>query len=520
MIFLYGPPGSGKTTVGQYLAENLVLPFIDLDQVIETRAGMTIPEIFEAEAEAGFRARENETLFEVLARRKGVVALGGGALLSSANRKAVEQAGRVVCLRAPVDVLVSRLANSSNQRPLVDQDVLRLLPGLLETRDEHYASFLFHIDTSLCTPFEASWQIQTLLGSFHVGGMGQGYDIRVVRSGLDEVGNTLKSKNMQGPVGVVSDDNVARLYSRKITESCEQAGYSVGTVIIQPGEQLKNMASIQGIWDGFIRLGMERTSTVLALGGGVVGDLAGFAAATYMRGISWVVLPTSLLAMVDASLGGKTGADLPQGKNLVGAFHPPIFVLTDPDALSTLPEVELRNGLAEVVKSALVGDSKLFQSCKQGWEAISSDWDTLICRAMAVKIKIIQADPYEKGIRAALNLGHTIGHALEKVTHYSMPHGFAVSIGMVVEARLSEALGLAEPGLVEEIADVLEGLRLPVTIPAGVIPAEIIDAMVVDKKKAQGSLRFALPVKPGEVQIGIEIKNTGLIAQAIQQTSK
>lgn len=520
LIFLYGPPGSGKTTVGQCLAKNLDLPFIDLDRVIETQAGMTIPEIFESEGEAGFRHRENDTLFEILNQPKCVVALGGGTLLDSANRNAVEQVGRVVCLRAPVYILVSRLAASSIQRPLVDQDVLRLLPDLLDARDGHYASFLLQIDTSQCTPVEASWQIQTLLGSFYVGGMGQGYDIRVLRSGLNEVGDTLKSKNMHGPIGIVTDKNIARLYGRTVTESCKQAGYSVAKVIIQPGEQGKNIASIQKIWNGFLRLAMERTSTVVALGGGVVGDLAGFAAATYMRGISWVVLPTSLLAMVDASLGGKTGVDLPQGKNLVGAFHPPIFVLTDPNVLSTLPEIELRNGLAEVVKSGLVGDSKLLQFCKEGWEAVSADWYKLICRAMAVKIKVIQADPYEKGIRAALNLGHTVGHALEKATHYTMPHGFAVSIGTVVEARLAEALGLAESGLAGEIAIILEGLRLPVTIPVEVIPAEIIEAMFVDKKKTQGSLRFALPIKPGEVKIGIEIKETNLIVQAIQQTYK
>ena len=520
MIFLYGPPGSGKTTVGQCLAGSLALPFVDLDREIEARAGISIPEIFESESEAGFRARENDMLSEVIARRSGVVALGGGALLNSANRSAVEQAGRVVCLRAPVDVLLSRLVNSFAQRPLVDQDILRFLPRLLDAREEHYASFLFHLDTSQCTPVEASWRIQTLLGSFHAAGMGQGYDIRVVRSGLEQVGDDIKSKNLKGPIAVVSDVNVAGLYAHRVIESCKHAGYTTGTVILPPGEQVKNMSSIQELWDGFLRLGMERTSTVIALGGGVIGDLAGFAAATYMRGISWAVLPTSLLAMVDASLGGKTGADLPQGKNLIGAFYPPVFVLTDPVSLSTLPEVEIRNGLAEIVKSALVGDAELFQSCKQGWGTLSSNWDKVICRSMVVKIKVIQADPYEKGIRASLNLGHTVGHALEKVTHYTLPHGFSVSIGMVVEARLAEALGLAQVGLAGEIIAVLDDLRLPVTIPIGVLPAEIIEAMYVDKKKTQGCLNFALPVKPGQVKIGVKIKDTGLIDHVIRQTTK
>jgi len=244
---------------------------------------------------------------------------------------------------------------------------------------------------------------------------------------------------------------------------------------------------------------------VLALGGGVVGDAAGFAAATFLRGVPWVALPTSLLAMVDASLGGKTGVDLPQGKNLVGAFYPPRLVLADPQTLDTLPEAELRAGMAEVIKAGVIGDPELFELCAHGWDALHLNLGEVVRRAMAVKISVIEEDPYEKGRRAALNLGHTLGHAVELVSGFQLRHGEAVAIGMVAEARLAERLEIAEPGLADEIERVLRELGLPVTIPAELDRQAVLSVMQVDKKRLDGSVRFALPVRLGETRVGVNV---------------
>jgi 3-dehydroquinate synthase len=255
---------------------------------------------------------------------------------------------------------------------------------------------------------------------------------------------------------------------------------------------------------------LERGSPVVALGGGVTTDLAGFAAATYLRGVPWVALPTSLLGMVDASLGGKTGFDLPQGKNLVGVFNPPRLVLADPHTLQTLPAREFCSGMAEVIKAGIIADPALFHLCAQGWEAVQASLEKVIRHAMAVKVRLIQQDPYEGGERAVLNLGHTIGHALELVSGYRLAHGEAVAVGMVVETRLAEALGIAQMGLADEIAVVLRRFNLPVGIPPGLDQQAIFDAMQVDKKKHLGELRFSLPVKIGEVKPGITLSGTDL----------
>jgi 3-dehydroquinate synthase len=306
---------------------------------------------------------------------------------------------------------------------------------------------------------------------------------------------------------LVSDENVGAIYTGPASESLFRAGFSTRTVLIPAGEQYKTIDTVIRLWEGFLEAGLERGGPVVALGGGVVGDLAGFAAATYQRGVPWIGLPTSLLAMADASLGGKTGADLPQGKNLIGAFHPPQLVLADPQALSSLPDGELRSGMAEVVKAGIIGDPQLFALCARGWEAVEADWVGVVRRAVAVKIAAIQADPYEKGRRAALNLGHTFGHALETVTGYRIRHGEAVSIGMVLAARLSERLGLAQPGLAEVISAALTDLGLPVKIPDGVDLGAMDTAMRVDKKRARGITRFVLPRAIGDVVVGVEVGN-------------
>jgi 3-dehydroquinate synthetase len=243
----------------------------------------------------------------------------------------------------------------------------------------------------------------------------------------------------------------------------------------------------------------------------VVGDLAGFAASTFMRGMNWVALPSTLLAMVDASMGGKTGFDLPEGKNLVGAFYPPKLVFANPYILSTLEEAELRSGLAEVVKHGVIADPALFTLCSGGLEAVKNDLAQIVQRAMAVKVQIIEADPYEKGIRAALNFGHTIGHAIEKVSEYGIRHGEAVAMGMVAEAKLAEMLWICSKGLSDRIAATLSGLGLPVEIPAELPREALLAAMRHDKKREAGIVYFALPEEIGQVQVGVKLENLEMV---------
>jgi 3-dehydroquinate synthetase len=241
--------------------------------------------------------------------------------------------------------------------------------------------------------------------------------------------------------------------------------------------------------------------------------MAGFVAATYLRGVAWANLPTSLLALADAGLGGKVGVDLPEGKNLVGAFHPPALVVGDFDVLHTLPEVERRCGLAEIIKAGLIRDAALFEGLAVG----SLPLETAIVRAAAVKVGVVNADPYEGGERASLNLGHTIGHGVEAASGYRLRHGEAVAIGMVAESRLAERLGLAEAGLAERVAASLRRVGLPERAP-GMALAVVRAAMSSDKKKAGGRLKFALPRCPGEVVWGVEADEPNLMAVLEEMT--
>lgn len=509
-VYLYGPSGAGKSSAGRLLAECLRLPLLDLDQEIERQAGKSIRDIFAQEGEAGFRIREKKALQEAARGMRQVVALGGGTLLDPENRELVGGNGRVVCLSASIPDLVERLAGEPDSRPLLSGDRGERLERLLAERRPHYASFPLQLDTSGKGLAEIAWELQVLLGVFRVEGMGSGYEVRVSAGGLAGIGEKLAAGAFRGPAALVSDENVAALYGEQVGAALQKSGFHPGWVTFSAGEEAKNLHTVAAIWQRFLELGLERGSTVIALGGGVTTDLAGFAAATYLRGVPWVALPTSLLGMVDASLGGKTGFDLPQGKNLVGAFYPPRLVLADPLTLQTLPAREFRSGMAEVIKAGIIADPALFCLCAQGWEAVQASLEEVIRRAMAVKVRLIQEDPYESGRRAVLNLGHTVGHALELASDYRLAHGEAVAVGMVVEARLAEALGMANLGLAEEIAAVLRQFSLPVSIPPGLDRQRIINGMQVDKKKHMGELRFALPVMIGAVKPGISISGTKL----------
>jgi len=500
-IFIYGPPGAGKSTIGKVLARNLNLPFVDLDHVIETNAGMSISQMMNQQGERAARDMETTALKQIINAKDSMIALGGGALLREENRTLIENNGRVILLMAELNTLLGRLTSDSNQRPLLAGDLHEKLTSLLATRKEHYNSFPLRFDANQ-VPEELVWQIQVVLGRFHLTAMA---DYDVIVESVEQIGYLLHERGLQNPI-IVTDKNVARIHLEIVIASLQEAGYEAKALIIPAGEDHKNLETVNQLWKSFLENGLDRKSTIIALGGGVIGDLAGFAASTFMRGVSWVCIPTTLLAMVDASLGGKTGFDLPEGKNLIGSFYPPKLVLADPQVLKTLPEEEFRSGLAEVVKHGIISDPELFNLCGRGLDWIKEHLEEIVKRAMSVKIKIIEEDPYEKGFRAALNLGHTVGHAVEIVSGFRLRHGEAVAIGMVVEAKLAERLTVAGKGLSETVTETLKALSLPIQIPGELSREEIIRAMRVDKKKSNGIMRFALPVEIGKVEL-VDVKD-------------
>lgn len=517
IIFLYGAPGSGKSTIGQTLAHSLDRSFFDQDQKIEQASGKPVWQIFADEGEAEFRRRETDVLKQLIEQKPGIIALGGGSLLAPENRAAAENAGRVIVLNAPLTVMHARLKTDPNRRPLLAGDMEMKLKNLLEARAEHYASFKCHVQTGDMTPAQAAWQIQIQAGLFRVKGMGtpgagqhSAYDVSIHTGGLREIGRALACRELKGPLTLVTDDNIAPLYASVVLDSLRQHGYSAEVIQIPAGEDFKNIQTVNRLWEFFLANHLDRSSTVIALGGGVVSDLSGFAAATYLRGIKWVCLPTSLLGMADASIGGKTGADLPSGKNLIGAFHAPALVLADPRVLDSLPEREIRSGLAEIIKHGVISDPLLFSACK-GLAGLSVEeirqqpLAEIISRAMAVKIGVIEQDPFEQNIRATLNAGHTIGHAIELVSNFTLSHGEAVSIGLVVETRMAEEMGIARGGLADEIGAVLAGVGLPINVPTGMDQAAVETAVFRDKKRAGSGVKFALPVDIGQAKYGISL---------------
>lgn len=496
-IFLYGPPGTGKSTIGKLLAKNLRLPFIDLDRVIETNAGMSISQIMNEQGETVFRDLETSALKslcpplhegEGLGVRESVIALGGGALLRDENRAFAESNGRIILLMAELPTLLERMKKESGKRPLLAGDLESKLTALLEKRRDHYNSFPLKLHVDEKTAEQNAYLAQVALGRHHLSAMGE-YDVIVGHA------SSMTNLSLQTPI-IVTDENVAKHHLEKI-----QKLFNAKSVIVPAGEEHKNLETVSRLWDAFLENGLDRKSTVIALGGGVIGDMAGFAASTYMRGVDWIAIPTTLLSMVDASLGGKTGFDLPQGKNLIGSFHPPKLVIADPSLLTTLPERELRSGMAEVVKHGIISDPDLFAMCQRGMDWVKANLEEVVKRAMAVKIKVIEEDPYEKGFRAALNLGHTVGHAVELVSKFELRHGEAISIGMAAEARYAARVGLAGSGVVEAIESTLSSLGLPIHIPADMPREEIIRAMRVDKKKNAKAIRFALPIEIGKVEL-------------------
>jgi len=332
------------------------------------------------------------------------------------------------------------------------------------------------------------------------------YPIFVGAGILPEVGSLARPYLSGGRVLVVTNPAVASLYAEIVERSLVAAGFTVGRAEIPDGEEYKTLSTVARLYDAALDAALERGDAVLALGGGVVGDVAGFLAATYMRGVAFVQVPTTLLAQVDSSVGGKVGVNHPRGKNLIGAFYQPRLVVADTRTLVSLSAREIRAGVAEVIKYGVIYDAAFFGWLEANIEALLNLEDTAVEEAVAIsctiKAAVVSADETEKELRAILNFGHTLGHALEAATGYGrFIHGEAVAIGMVFAARLAEHLGYFNAAGVERVAALVRRAGLPTTIPPDVSADALLDAMRRDKKVAAGELTFILPEAIGKVRI-------------------
>jgi shikimate kinase / 3-dehydroquinate synthase len=513
--------GTGKTAVGRPVAERLGLRFVDTDVLIEERQGKTIPELFRVHGEAHFRGLERELCRELSGERGLVIATGGGMPVDPDNRKILNAAGTVIRLWCSPSEILTRVG-AGEHRPLLNaSDPLDRVSQLLREREPAYAALPFQVNTAasdidgvvervLEIAAAASRLRKTLSVSVPRSG---GYPVCIGDGVLSLLGETLRDRGLTARLAVVTDTNVGPLFLGNVLSSLSAAGFVPFACEIPAGEQSKTLAQLQYLYECFLTGGLDRRGAVTALGGGVVGDLAGYAAATYMRGVAFVQCPTTLLAMVDSSVGGKTGVDLPQGKNLVGAIKQPMLVLADTSTLAGLPDAQVRMGMAELIKHTVIGDPELFRELEQSEGQLSLTAD-LISRSASVKIRVVEEDPYESGRREVLNLGHTVGHALEKCSRYSMGHGDAVAVGMVAAGRISQRMGLCSSDLVDSLEAVLA--RTGLMIRHAYNSEDLAAVMAADKKTVGGRVRFVLIRDLGLVEPGWEV-NPHLVRAVLEE---
>ena len=431
------------------------------------------------------------------------------------------ESGTVICLSATPEQILERIRNETH-RPLLDlapDNRLARIRALLAERDERYSSIPLQIDTTDLTVDQIVDRILTLVsdgteaevpsphpavpgtnGSLQVLAVDNpegSYPIWTGSGALAATGRLLRQCGLEGvKVAVLSNPDIESLHAAGLVDALRADGFDPRVFTMPEGEQHKTLETVRRLYSDLLAAGMDRRSPVLALGGGVVTDTAGFVAATYLRGVPYVVAPTTLLAMVDSSVGAKCGVDLPEGKNLIGAFKQPVGVLLDPDLLDTLPPAELRAGMAEVAKHAILGDEHLFEILMHAPATPAADW---LAAAVQVKIDVVEEDPLEQGRRAILNFGHTFAHALEQVSQYTIRHGEAVAVGMMAATHLSMQAGLCSPSTAQRVRSLLTGLGLPVRVDdinsapdlsgrAG----DLLAAMGTDKKRRGAVLRFVV----------------------------
>ncbi len=527
-IFLVGLMGSGKTTIGRALAKRLNRPFFDSDHEIEARTGATIPLIFEIEGEESFRRREQEVIRDLTAYRGIVMATGGGAILSAESRAFLKARGTVIYLRASISSILHRTSHDKNRPLLQTADPRKRLEELARAREPLYCdvadiiietgrpnvqfllqAILSQLDAAdpdfaalraraaFSTPLSESTMTLPPIPSIalHVELGDRSYPITIGQSLLADV--ALINRHIVGPrVAVVTNTTIAPLYLAALTRTLTAGGKQVVPIILPDGEEEKNWTVLMRIFDALLAEKCDRKTTLIALGGGVIGDMTGFAAATYMRGVPFVQIPTTLLAQVDSSVGGKTGINHPLGKNMLGAFYQPLAVIADIHTLTTLPERELSAGLAEVIKHGAIIDATFFDWIEANIaHLVARDAAALayaIRRSCEIKAEVVRQDEREGGLRAILNFGHTFAHAIESGLGYGVwLHGEAVGCGMVMAADLSHRLGYIDAAAKTRIKALVLAAGLPVIAP-DLGCDRWIELMQVDKKNEDGQIKFIL----------------------------
>lgn len=515
--------GCGKSSIGKELADRLHLPFVDSDSVIEAKTGRTITEIFDTHGEDWFREREYETIRDLLAGEAIVLGSGGGAFLDARIRACVRQHGVSIWLNAPLAILTERLKQRARRRPLLHgKDVRTVLKDLMEKRNPIYAVADITTASRSVSKHVAVENILTALGDLaeqplshprslrktldnpervHIALGNRSYDILIGAGLIARIGEYLAPLLDRARICVVVDANVAGFHLASLERALRQSGISALIFPILPGEASKSFLQLQSLLNDLLASGIERGDMVLAFGGGVVGDLAGCAAGLALRGIDFVQIPTTLLAQVDSSVGGKTGINVAAGKNLVGLFHQPRLVIADTELLKSLPPREMASGYAEVVKYALIQDARMFNwlesACR---DILAGDPQTLrraIWASCSAKATIVADDEREAGQRALLNLGHSFGHALEHAAGYDdkLLHGEAVAIGMVLAYGFSCSLGLCPEEDVNLVREHLRKAGLPVSLnDLDFLPDSdtLLASMRRDKKNKGGELTLIL----------------------------
>ena len=521
--------GAGKTTIGRILARKLGKRFIDSDHEIEARTGASIPWIFEIEGEESFRRREAEVIRDLCGQDDIVLATGGGAILSADNRARLAAGGTVVYLRANVHSILQRTGHDKNRPLLQTADPRRKLEELLIQREPLYReiaelvidtgrpnvqsmvqSILDQLDlrdatTRTQAPAANTTMNQSSPLSINVDLGERSYPILIGPQLLADP--ALLARHIPGrQVAIVSNTTVGPLYLAGVAQALRGAGREVIEIILPDGEQYKTQESLMQVYDALLANRCDRKTTLVALGGGVIGDLTGYAAASYMRGVPFVQIPTTLLAQVDSSVGGKTGINHPLGKNMIGAFYQPRAVLADTATLATLPQRQLAAGLAEVIKHGAIIDAAFFDWIEKNIAQLVAGERAALAHAVArsceIKADVVRQDEREGGLRAILNFGHTFGHAIEAGMGYgAWLHGEAVGCGMVMAAELSRRMGFIDEATVARMRALIAAAGLPTVAPA--MPVERwIELMEVDKKNEGGDIKFILLKPLGAPHIG------------------
>ena len=518
-IILIGFSGTGKSMVAQEVSRNLGWEAIDTDEEVVRLAGKSIPEIFGQDGEPHFRKLERQALAEACQKSRVVIATGGGAILDPNNRVMMRRSGVVVCLEANPGTIYQRLPKRDESpeavRPLLAMaDPMERIVELKQSRQAYYAMADWTVQTDHLTLPEVCQEVirgrHYWLRSHQASDVPsydrdhvcdvvtakERYPIYVGGGLLISLGERVRQAGLSGNAYVVADASVFSLYGDTVMTSLREAGFVVQSFAVPPGEMSKTPDTVSRIYDWLVDCRAERGDVVVAVGGGVITDMVGFVAATFLRGLPLVQVPTSLIAMTDAALGGKTAVNHPKAKNLIGAFYQPRLVLADVQALTTLPERELTCGWAEVIKHGLVLDGELntflARNAKKLVKLNPEATTEVVRRSVAVKARIVSEDEKEQGRRILLNYGHTIGHGLEAATDYGrFLHGEAVAVGMVGAAMISHELGLLSPEVVKQHRDILRMFGLRISCSDVDVKA-VMKAMELDKKVKGKAVRWVL----------------------------